>query len=79
VIKHFAGAVTYDASSFLEKNNDSLFGNLSQIMSSSTNEIIKVIHNLYTFDCISYPEFLDDFFRLPDAQQKDTRDHNKAI
>ncbi|XP_003248976.4 unconventional myosin-Ic-like [Acyrthosiphon pisum] len=43
VIKHFAGTVTYNASSFLEKNNDSLFGNLSQIMSSSTNEIIKTI------------------------------------
>ncbi|KAL5243514.1 hypothetical protein ACI65C_010924 [Semiaphis heraclei] len=43
VIKHYAGAVTYDASSFLEKNNDSLFGNLSQIMSNSTNTIIKTI------------------------------------
>lgn len=79
MIKHFAGAVTYDASSFLEKNNDSLFGNLSQVMSSSTNPIIKVIHNLYTFEYISYPEFLDDFFRLSDAKQKNTRDHNKAI
>lgn len=42
VVVHFAGAVTYDASNFLEKNNDSLFGNLKQIMSDSTNEIIKV-------------------------------------
>ncbi|XP_025411842.1 myosin-IB [Sipha flava] len=41
LIVHFAGAVKYDASSFLEKNNDSLFGNLSQIMSNSTNIIIK--------------------------------------
>ncbi|XP_027849458.2 unconventional myosin IC [Aphis gossypii] len=43
IIKHFAGAVTYDASNFLEKNNDFLFGNLSQIMSHSTNAIIKSI------------------------------------
>ncbi|VVC31610.1 P-loop containing nucleoside triphosphate hydrolase,Myosin head, motor domain,IQ motif, EF-hand [Cinara cedri] len=41
VIVHFAGTVTYDASCFLEKNNDSLFGNLSHIMSNSTNNIIK--------------------------------------
>ncbi|XP_050532975.1 unconventional myosin IC [Daktulosphaira vitifoliae] len=42
-IVHFAGTVRYDASDFLEKNNDPLFCDLSQVMSKSTNEIIKVI------------------------------------
>ncbi|XP_050424752.1 unconventional myosin IC [Adelges cooleyi] len=42
-IVHFAGTVRYDASEFLEKNNDPLFGDLSQVMSKSTNEIVKTI------------------------------------
>lgn len=42
IVVHFAGPVKYDASEFLEKNNDSLYANLSHMMSNSTNEIVKV-------------------------------------
>lgn len=37
---HYAGEVTYNVNGFLEKNNDLLFRDLREVMSTSTNSII---------------------------------------
>ncbi|UXI22000.1 hypothetical protein NH340_JMT07943 [Sarcoptes scabiei] len=41
IIKHFAGAVCYQTSEFIEKNNDSLHTNLAFLMLESSNPILK--------------------------------------
>jgi len=46
VIKRYAGPVTYDASNFLEKNNDSLFGNMSQIKNKGAAFIYSVVQHI---------------------------------
>lgn len=40
---HYAGAVTYNIKTFLEKNNDLLFRDLREAMTTSTNSIIKSV------------------------------------
>lgn len=40
---HYAGAVTYNIKSFLEKNNDLLFRDLREAMTNSTNNIIRAV------------------------------------
>lgn len=39
---HYAGDVTYNVNGFLDKNNDLLFRDLREMMSSTTNSIAKV-------------------------------------
>lgn len=41
IIRHFAGAVCYQTSQFLDKNNDSLHTNLAFLMLESNNKILK--------------------------------------
>lgn len=92
VVVHFAGPVTYDASEFLEKNNDSLYANLSHMMSNSTNKIVKVsprraVPDRATTACRrNVRSVVTDrkrvsvvFRRLPDVQQKNTRHHDQTI
>lgn len=59
MVVHYAGPVTYDASNFLEKNNDSLFGNLSQTMSNSANKIVKVCFRKVITENSIQREFID--------------------
>ena len=40
VVKHFAGDVTYAIDGFLEKNKDTLFSDLIDLMGSSKNSFI---------------------------------------
>ena len=40
-VKHFAGNVVYNVSGFLEKNNDSLFEDLLDLIYASSNEFIQ--------------------------------------
>lgn len=40
---HYAGAVTYNIKTFLEKNNDLLFRDLRETMTNSTNNIIQAV------------------------------------
>ncbi len=40
-VKHFAGHVVYNVSGFLEKNNDSLFDDLQDLLYSSSNAFIQ--------------------------------------
>ncbi|KAJ8922250.1 hypothetical protein NQ315_004187 [Exocentrus adspersus] len=40
---HYAGAVTYNIKSFMEKNNDLLFRDLRETMTNSTNDIIRAV------------------------------------
>lgn len=40
---HYAGAVTYNVKSFIDKNNDLLFRDLREAMLSSNNSIIKAV------------------------------------
>lgn len=40
---HYAGAVTYNVASFIDKNNDLLYRDLREAMSSSSNHILQVI------------------------------------
>lgn len=40
---HYAGEVTYNVRGFLEKNNDLLYRDLREVMSHTTNSIIKVL------------------------------------
>ncbi|KAL4608481.1 Myosin VIIa-like [Arapaima gigas] len=42
-IQHFAGAVHYETRGFLEKNRDSLHGDIIQLVHSSENKFIKQI------------------------------------
>ncbi|KAF6200600.1 hypothetical protein GE061_005043 [Apolygus lucorum] len=43
VLVHYAGEVTYDVNGFLDKNNDLLFRDLREMMSSTTNTIARVL------------------------------------
>lgn len=45
---HYAGEVTYNVRGFLEKNNDLLYRDLREVMSHTTNSIIKVLSSNYT-------------------------------
>lgn len=40
---HYAGPVTYNIKTFIEKNNDLLFRDLREAMTTSTNSIIKSV------------------------------------
>ncbi|XP_050315844.1 unconventional myosin IC [Anthonomus grandis grandis] len=40
---HYAGAVTYNINTFIEKNNDLLFRDLREAMSSSSNSILSTV------------------------------------
>jgi len=40
-IRHFAGDVVYDTNGFVEKNNDSLFHDLSRVLYSSSNQFLQ--------------------------------------
>jgi myosin-1 len=42
-LRHYAGDVKYNVAGFLDKNNDLLFRDLKEAMSSSTNSIIKLL------------------------------------
>ncbi|RWS06113.1 unconventional myosin-VI-like protein [Dinothrombium tinctorium] len=41
LIRHFAGAVCYQTSLFIEKNNDALHGSLESLMSDAKNPLVK--------------------------------------
>ncbi|KAG5193023.1 P-loop containing nucleoside triphosphate hydrolase protein [Tribonema minus] len=43
VLRHFAGSVVYDIAGFLEKNNDSLQGDLRILLSESTDPLIRCL------------------------------------
>ncbi|CAA9999891.1 unnamed protein product [Nesidiocoris tenuis] len=43
VLVHYAGEVTYDVNGFLDKNNDLLYRDLREMMSSTTNNIARVL------------------------------------
>ncbi|XP_043474032.1 unconventional myosin IC isoform X3 [Leptopilina heterotoma] len=43
---HYAGDVTYNVRGFLEKNNDLLFRDLREVMSHTTNSIIKTVFDV---------------------------------
>lgn len=45
---HYAGEVTYNVKTFLEKNNDLLFRDLREVMSNTTNSITKVEYQKHT-------------------------------
>lgn len=42
---HYAGNVTYNIKGFLDKNNDLLFRDLREVMSTTKNSITKVLKN----------------------------------
>eukprot|EP00064_Thunnus_orientalis_P025007 superscaffoldBa00011704_g25333 len=42
-IQHFAGVVFYETRGFLEKNRDTLYGDIIQLVHSSKNKFIKQI------------------------------------
>ena len=44
-IEHFAGRVQYDASQFIEKNNDQLTSNLIELLQKSSNQMINHAFN----------------------------------
>ena len=44
-IQHYAGNVFYNVTNFLEKNKDQLHGDIVQILSESTNSILKSVYN----------------------------------
>lgn len=92
IVVHFAGPVTYDVSEFLEKNNDSLYANLSHMMSNSTNEIVKVSLSGTVFDratttcrknmrsaVTDHKRVSVVFRRLSDVQQKNTKYRDQTI
>ncbi|KAK5582398.1 hypothetical protein RB653_003981 [Dictyostelium firmibasis] len=45
-IKHFAGDVIYQTDSWLEKNRDSVSSEVEQLLSSSSNNLVKSLFNL---------------------------------
>ncbi|CAF1217575.1 unnamed protein product [Rotaria magnacalcarata] len=57
-IQHFAGPVSYDCRNFLEKNRDTFSNDLKQVLSRSTNRLIKTIFPLEALN-------LDDKKRKP--------------
>tara|TARA_B110000090_G_scaffold7985_1_gene8261 strand:- start:334 stop:708 length:375 start_codon:yes stop_codon:yes gene_type:complete len=44
-IRHFAGAVTYDCTGFMDKNKDKLMSSLEDLFSEKTNSAFKTIFN----------------------------------
>jgi myosin heavy subunit len=44
-IEHYAGLVTYDAHTFVDKNKDVLLLNLMELWEGSTNPLMRVIYN----------------------------------
>ena len=44
-IQHYAGSVFYNVTNFLEKNKDQLHGDIVQILSESSNNILKSVYN----------------------------------
>lgn len=62
---HYAGEVTYNVRGFLEKNNDLLYRDLREVMSHTTNSIIKVLSSNYIhilflwFFYIKYCNFIE--------------------
>ena len=41
-LKHYAGDVTYNVKTFMDKNNDLLYRDLKDAMARSTNKIVQV-------------------------------------
>lgn len=48
-LRHYAGDVKYNVSGFLDKNNDLLFRDLKEVMSTSSNSIMRVLFPKYEF------------------------------
>ena len=78
-IRHFAGDVVYDTNGFVEKNNDSLFHDLSRVLYSSSNQFLQSMwpegadkvrrarpHRRILFPCYrsALNPFLSHFFSL---------------
>ncbi|KAI5635816.1 myosin head (motor domain) domain-containing protein [Phthorimaea operculella] len=53
---HYAGEVTYNVNSFLEKNNDLLFRDLQGLMASSGNSIVSTSFQEYDFQSKKRPD-----------------------
>ncbi|KAM7534154.1 hypothetical protein Aperf_G00000109723 [Anoplocephala perfoliata] len=45
LLKHFAGPVCYTTAEFIEKNNDALHHSLEELLHSSTNDLLRKMHN----------------------------------
>ncbi|XP_015522437.2 unconventional myosin IC isoform X1 [Neodiprion pinetum] len=60
---HYAGEVTYNVNTFLEKNNDLLFRDLREVMSHTTNPITKVIFDVEDLSSKKRPETAITQFR----------------
>lgn len=53
IIKHYAGAVEYEISGFLEKNRDTLYDSLSSAMVRSSNEVIQQLFQTKVEESVS--------------------------
>jgi len=53
---HYAGAVTYSVNGFVEKNNDLLFRNLIEVMSSTKNVITQCVFTMKELESKKRPE-----------------------
>uniref|UniRef100_A0A5K3EY26 Myosin motor domain-containing protein n=1 Tax=Mesocestoides corti TaxID=53468 RepID=A0A5K3EY26_MESCO len=45
LLRHFAGPVCYTTAEFIAKNNDALHRSLEELLHSSTNELLRKMHN----------------------------------
>ena len=50
VIKHFAGPVTYSSEGFLEKNHDVVRQDMAQLLTSSTKNLVRQLHDFFRID-----------------------------
>ncbi len=46
LLQHFAGPVCYTTAEFIAKNNDALHTSLEELLHSSTNDLLRKMHNV---------------------------------
>uniref|UniRef100_A0A8C8DVY8 Myosin VIIAa n=1 Tax=Oryzias sinensis TaxID=183150 RepID=A0A8C8DVY8_9TELE len=78
-IQHFAGVVYYETKGFLEKNRDTLYGDIIQLVHSSKNKFIKQIFQADVAMVTSLHLHLLFYFFLPSLHGAETRKRSPTL